>query len=371
MNVRVTNQPLLMVDSDPRQPASHCVSVYKLDAAVMVLLGKYIEAGCPLQSVLRVTVSEAAPPTDGSSPGVAGRYQTLEDGIRFLPHFPFERGLLYRARFDPRPLACPDVSNVPTLEFSLPPEETMSPPEVAHIFPSSEDLPENLLRFHVCFSNPMQRGRVQAEISLIGPDGEPAPDALYRAPVELWDRSMRNLTILLDPGRLKRGVGPNRKLGPPLKSGQVYTLRVGAGMTDLPGNQLAKAVHRRFYVTDAVREPIAVEQWNIVPPEISSHQPLILTFPRPLDWALLSQSIAIVSTDEQPIEGRIVVDQCERRWSFTPTLPWLSGNYHVHIASGLEDVCGNTVFAAFDRPLRPGSDLAHEAADRSISFRLA
>ena len=63
-------------------------------------------------------------------------------------------------------------------------------------------------------SSSMQRGRVRSEISLLGPDGKPALDVLYRAPVELWDRSMRQLTILLDPGRLKRGVGPNRELGP-------------------------------------------------------------------------------------------------------------------------------------------------------------
>jgi hypothetical protein len=109
----------------------------------------------------------------------------------------------------------------------------------------------------------MQRGRVESEISLLGPDGEPARDVLYRAPVELWDKSLQYLTILLDPGRLKRGVGPNRELGPPLEAGHVYTLAVGAGMVDLSGRQLPETVYKRFRVTDAVREPIAVEQWKI------------------------------------------------------------------------------------------------------------
>lgn len=370
MNVRVASQPSLMVDSDPNKPAFQCVGVYKLGVDIMASLGKYIEADRPLGSVLRVTVAEAAPVTDGDPLDILGRYQVLEDGVRFLPHFPFERGLLYRVSFDPRPLACPELSGVLTLEFLLPREKTALRPEVEHIFPSDHCLPENLLRFYVCFSNAMQRGRAQAEISLIGPDGEPAPDALYRAPIELWDGSMRYLTILLDPGRLKRGVGPNRKLGPPLKSGRIYTLTVGSGMTDLTGNQLAKTVYKRFYITDAVREHIAVEQWKIVPPEPSSHRPLVLTFPRPLDWAMLSQSITILSTDKQLIEGRAVVDQCERRWSFTPTSSWSSGNYHVHIASSLEDVCGNTVFAAFDRPLRSGSDFAYGVANHSIPFQV-
>jgi hypothetical protein len=216
----------------------------------------------------------------------------------------------------------------------------------------------------------MQRGRVRAEISLLGFDGEPVPDVLYRAPIDLWDRSMRCLTILLDPGRLKRGVGPNRTLGPPLKIDQVYTLAVGAGMTDLSGNQLPETVYKRFRVIDAVREPIAVEQWKIVPPVISSRQLLVLMFPRPLDWALLSNTITIASNSERPIDGQIEIDQHERRWSFTPTSPWAAGSYHVRVASNLEDVCGNSVIAAFDRPLRSGSDLADEVADRSIPFCL-
>ena len=142
-----------------------------------------------------------------------------EDGIRFIPHFPFESGIRYRASFDPRPLGRPELSEVLTLEFSLPRETGAVRTEVKHVFPSSDSLPENLLRFYVCFSNPMQRGRAEEHIRLLGPDGQPAPDVLYRPPVELWDRSMRHLTILLDPGRLKRGVGPNRELGPPLKGG--------------------------------------------------------------------------------------------------------------------------------------------------------
>jgi hypothetical protein len=217
----------------------------------------------------------------------------------------------------------------------------------------------------------MQRGHVQAEISLLDPNGELAPDVLYRAPVELWDRRMRCLTILLDPGRIKRGVGANRQLGPPLKIGQEYTLAIGPGMLDLSGRRLRGLFFKRFRVTEAVRTHIAVEQWRVALPATNSHRPLVFTFPRPLDWALLSWSIGIVSTDGQSIEGRVAIDQCERRWSFTPALPWSSGDYHVRIAPSLEDVCGNSVISAFDRALRPASHLASEVETRRLSFQLA
>jgi hypothetical protein len=370
VNSLVIKQASLIVDADPRRPASGGVHVYALSPKLMASLDRYVQTGGTLSSILRVTVVRPGAPVGDNLPDVFGRYQVLKDGIRFIPHFPFERGLSYRASFDPRPLGRSELSDVETLQFSLPREQSALSTEVKHIFPSSDSLPENLLRFYVCFSNSMQRGRAEAEISLLGADGKPVSDALYRAPVELWDRSMQCLTILLDPGRLKRGVGPNRELGPPLKAGQVYTLAVGAGMTDLCGSQLPETVYKRFRVTEAIRESIAVEKWKISPPVTNSRQPLELMFPRPLDWALLSHSITIASKGEQSIDGHIVIDQCERRWSFTPTSPWAAGSYHVRVASNLEDVCGNSVIAAFDRPLRSGSDLASESANRSISFQL-
>ena len=367
----LTGQPSLTVDSDPGKQGSVSVGVFPLHPDLMIGLGQYTQLGGPLNSILRVTVVHAEVDGGDNLPDILGRHHVLEDGVRFVPHFPFERGLSYRASFDPRPLRHPIFSEVLTREFSLPRDQATVPPEVTQIFPAADDLPENLLRFYVCFSSPMQRGRAEAEISFLAPDGEPAPDVLYRAPVELWDKSMRCLTILLDPGRLKRGVGPNRKLGPPLKAGQMYTLAIGAKMTDISGGQLPKTVYKRFHVTDAVREPIAIERWKIVPPLVNSQQPLVLTFPRPLDWAMLSHEIAIRSTSEQSIDGAIEIDQNETRWSFTPTSTWAAGDYHIRVASSLEDVCGNSVTAAFDRPLRSGRDLAYEAGSRSIPFHVA
>jgi hypothetical protein len=371
VNVEVTNQPSLIVDAGPGQPISGGVRVCGLDLDLMFSLGRYMEAGGLLRSILQVAVVATGAPFGDGLPDVFGGYEVLKDGVRFIPHFPFERGVSYRASFDPRPFGRREFSEVLTLEFSLPREQDALLPEVKGIFPSSDTLPENLLRFYVCFSNPMRRGRVETQISLLGPDGEPAPDALYRAPVELWDRSMRCLTMLLDPGRLKRGVGPNRELGPPLKAAQEYTLAIGSEIVDRSGRPLREAFYKRFRVTEAIREHLVVEQWQIVPPETKTRQPLVLIFPRSLDWALLSQTITIVSAAEQSREGRIVIDQCERRWSFTPTFPWDPGHYHVRVASSLEDVCGNSVIAPFDRPLRPGRDLPYEVANRSISFQLA
>jgi hypothetical protein len=370
MNLPVARQSRLQVSSD-RSPHGRSVSVCSLGPDLVAFLRTCSRPGELLRSVFRVAVAQTPSPEADSLPDVSGRYLLLEDEVQFIPHFPFEREVKYRASFDPRPLGAPLTAESLNLEFLIPSEQkapTLT--EVTHIFPSCDLLPENLLRFYVCFSNSMQRGRALKEISLFDSDGRPAVDALYRPPVELWDRSMRHLTVLLDPGRLKRWVGPNIQLGPPLKMGQKYTLEIGSWINDLYGRPLRERFRKHFVVGDPIRKRIAVEDWKILTPMTGSRQALVLIFTSPLDWALLLQTITIESADGLVIEGRIVVGQHERRWSFTPTSPWISGVYHIRVGSSLEDVCGNSIRGAFDRPLRKDPSLAAEINGPSLSFQL-
>jgi hypothetical protein len=372
VSTQVTNQPTLTIDPDARRLGSWCLSVRYLHPHVTASLSKCLRAGRLPRSIFRVRVAGAGAPGGEDVPDVFGRHEVLEDAVRFIPHFPFEPGVRFRAIFDPRPLGRPAFSDVLTLAFSLPREKTSAArTQVQHVFPSADALPENVLRFYVCFSHSMQRGRAEKHIALLGPDGRPAPDTLYRPPVELWDRSMRHLTILLDPGRLKREVGPNRELGPPLTVGREYTLAIGSGMVDSSGHRLRKCFYKSFRVAEAVRERIAVERWKILPPATKSPQPLALMFPQPMDWALLRRTISIVAEGGRRIDGCVAIDQGERRWSFTPTSPWAAGSYCVRVASSLEDVCGNSLLEPFDRRLRSASDLIDADANRSIPFQLA
>lgn len=166
-------------------------------------------------------------------------------------------------------------------------------------------------------------------------------------------------------------MGPNRELGPPLKAGLDYSLVVGSGMVDLAGRPTGKSFCKTFRVTEPVREPIGIDRWVILPPRSHSHQPLELVFPRALDWALLWHTITVASEGGRPISGRIAIDQCERRWCFTPASPWVAGLYQICVESSLEDVCGNSLTGAFDRPIRKTAHLVTETNSSSVMFQLA
>lgn len=370
MTSPVMSQPALRVNSGASPDERGSVSACCLAPDLVAVLASSGQPADLLKSVFRVLVAEATS-VDVRLPDVAGRYLVYDDEVRFIPTFPFDSRVKYRVIFDARPVGFGLATEPAVLEFQIPSNQKEAAfTEVTHIFPSCDLLPENLLRFHVCFSNSMQRGRALEEISLLDSGEQPVADALYRPPVELWDRTMRRLTVLLDPGRLKRWVGPNIELGPPLKSGQTYALEIGAGMLDLHGRTLRERFRKPFLVTDPVRERLSVESWDVLPPAKGSRQALVLLFKSPMDWALLLQTITVVSAGGTVIAGQVLVDEYEKRWNFTPTSPWNAGMYQISVGSSLEDVCGNSITGAFDRPIRENARSEPRASSSSLAFRL-
>jgi hypothetical protein len=357
------NQPALTVEPDLNGMGWY-VSAHNLRSDLVAS----VSGG--LNSLLRVIVADAGAADVDDVPDMSGKYEAVDGTVRFIPDFPFEHGLRYRAILDLGALGQRGLGNVLTHEFSFPNKAPVAEPEVSQVLPSRDALPENLLRFHVRFSGPMLRGRAEANIAVIGPDGRSVSDVLYRAPVELWDTSMTCLTILLDPGRLKRGVGPNRTLGPPLKVGESYILAIGPGMIDVHRRPLQQRFTKAFTVCEAVRAPISIEDWRIVSPAADSRVPLELTFPTTLDWAGLWHGITVVSEDGWQIGGRVDIDQNEARWCFTPDAAWRAGVHGIRISPHLEDVCGNTPNGAFDGPIRSAERVALETAVRSVSFEV-
>jgi hypothetical protein len=363
--------PTLRVNSGASLHRPGSVSACCLGSGLFAVLSNSTTLSDLLKCVFRVTVAEISSLEGDGLPDVSGRYLLYDDEVRFIPTFPFDNDVKYRVIFDARPLGVVPTEEPLMLEFLVPSDQKApAPTKVTHIFPSSDLLPENLLRFYICFSNSMQRGRALDEISLLDSEGQPVADALYRPPVELWDRTMRRLTVLLDPGRLKRWVGPNVELGPPLKAGQTYTLEIGSGMIDLHGRQLGERFRKRFLVADPVREPISLKSWELLPPVTGSRQALVLLLKDLLDWALLFQTITVASAEGEVIAGKVAVDQCEKRWRFTPASPWVAGVYQICVRSGLEDVCGNSIGGAFDRPIANAPNPATWTGDSSLVFQL-
>jgi hypothetical protein len=225
---------------------------------------------------------------------------------------------------------------------------------VLAVFPSSDVLPENLLRFYVHFSQPMEAKGAQRHVRLVDDSGVELPLAFVEIEHGLWDPRQTRLTLLLHPGRIKRGVAPGERLGPPLRAGAAYRLRVDASMTDTSGRPLGATFERRFRVEGADRESPTRSGLRLDTPR-GPEEPLTVRLPEPLDEALLHRLIWVEEARGRILEGAVEVRNGETIWSFRPSAPWSPGRYALRVSPAIEDRAGNRFDRLFDREANAAS----------------
>jgi hypothetical protein len=117
-------------------------------------------------------------------------------------------------------------------------------------------------------------------------------------------------------------------------------------------------------------EPLDTAAWRIVPPGAGSNDGVVVTFPEPLDHGLLMRALG-VTRDGQSIEGDILVDQQETRWTFTPRDAWRAGTYELLALDILEDLAGNQIGRAFEVDNFDTVDESPDPETVTISFTVS
>jgi hypothetical protein len=296
----------------------------------------------PPEALLRVLVEATATP-------VTGEYAVEGSTLVFRPKYPLSPGVSYRAVW--REGALTRVVRLPT--------STGPPPRVEAVYPSSDVLPENQLKLYLSFSVAMSRGEAYRHVHLLDEAGRTGDLPFLEIAEELWDREGRRLTLLFDPGRIKRGVRPREELGSALVAGRRYTLAVDAAWPDAEGRPLAAGYRKAFSVGPADREPIDPGRWHLVIPAAGARDPLVVDFGEPLESALAVRLIEVKGPGGRRFPGEVRLERAETRWTFTPDGPWRPGRYTLSVDRVLEDLAGNRVGRAFDvdvfeRVERPG-----------------
>jgi len=292
-------------------------------------------------SVLRVAVEKDAP-------AVLGQYAVADGTIRFTPMFPFDEGRQYQVRFDPARLPdAPAGASVVETTVGRPASTAVPSTVVARVYPSGDLVPENLLRMYIEFSAPMGRKSGVDYITLLDHAGKEIAGAVLPLEYEFWSPDHKRFTVFFDPGRVKKGILPNREMGRPLEVGRSVTLVISHEWPDEHGLPLKEDFRRTLRVGPTDLEPLDTAHWRIQPPPAGGRTGLVVTFPEPLDHGLLMRALG-VTRDGKEVEGEIAVDQLETRWTFTPAQPWRAGSYALLALDILEDVAGNQIGRAFE-----------------------
>ena len=280
-----------------------------------------------------------------TGPGLLGTYGVDGGVLWFRPRFPLAYGVRHTATFDPT--ALPGGGDGPlSAEITLA-QPPGPPPAVTGVYPGGDVVPENLLKFYLTFSTPMRRGEAYRRVRLLGPDRAPIDLPFLELDEELWDPSGTRLTLLIDPGRIKRGLKPREDVGPVLEAGRRYTLVVDGGWPDAAWRTLGAAFEKGYTVSAPAAERIDPSVWTLAPPAARDGA-LEVRFPRPLDRALLERSLAVADAAGRPVEGTAEVAAGEGGWRFTPSRPWPPGDYRLVVGPDLEDLAGNRPDRLFD-----------------------
>ena len=325
-----------------------------------------LDAGA-LSRRLAIYPSEALTSRGGKPtvPPVAGRFVVAGGAVCFVPRFPFAGGVSYSLLI----ASAGDTERAKVCEIARPSPDAVSTTEVVAIHPTAAELPVNLLRVYVHFSAPMSEGWAERAITVTRADTGETLEGVFLPPEpELWDAQRKRLTMLLDPGRIKRGLAPNLELGYPLVEGTTVSISIAPSFRDATGQPLRAGAQRNYAIGPALRSRIDSSAWQLTAPVAGSRKPLLVEFDRPLDQGLLQHCLSVRNEAGMTLDGAGAVGAGERGWSFTPDAPWQTGDYQLVIEPRLEDVAGNSPARVFDRDVTQPEDAPGEPGSVAVGF---
>jgi hypothetical protein len=220
----------------------------------------------------------------------------------------------------------------------------VNPPPI-RISPEAEVLPANTLRFYIHFPRSAEAHFDRDHLWLLNEEEQVVRDPFLVLPQELWSVDGRRLTVLMEPGRIKRGLGADPSHEPALVVGRTYSLVVTA---------LGQTARRAFRVSDPVLEAVDETRWRLVSPTAGSLDPAVVHFDRVMDAALCEDEIGVLTPAGELAATRVSLAPDGTAARLIPSRPWLAGEHRLVVSDRLEDVGGNRLGEALDHDLGAG-----------------
>jgi len=273
---------------------------------------------------------------------VLGSYSLNGNQYTFEPIIPFSSGETYVL------LENGDQKS----SFTIHKTNNTIAPELVAIYPSTNTVPENLLKMYFQFSKPMQEvGSALDFITITNNATGDDVDVFLELPTELWNKEHTRLTLWLDPGRIKTDLIPNKEKGLPILKGNTYTLTIDSNWNDAQGNSLKESYQKTFTVTDRDANKPQLKNWKL----LITLDVLTLHFNEPMDGILAEKSFRITNSNNEDVLGDFELINEEQTLKFHPEHPFALGEYNLVVDSKLEDLAGNNLNHPFDNDLTKAS----------------
>jgi hypothetical protein len=277
---------------------------------------------------------------NSQNPAIFGSFTQYQDSVVFEPLIPFTRGMQY------------DIFINQKLFGSITIPTTDNSPSLLAIFPSQDTVPENLLKLYFEFSQPMTEEKALQHIFLTDMKGDTIPNVFLELHPELWNEDNTILTLWLDPGRIKRDLQPNKRLGLPLIAGKQYKMVIAKGWEDKLGAKSEQVYTKTFWVTHRDEQYPETSTWQLDIPAVNTQKSLKIHFKEAMDYILLKNTIQITDANGNIVLGKVEIEDEEKIYSFTPDKPWTEKKYKIKTEARLEDLAGNNLNRLFDTDLQ-------------------
>lgn len=320
---------LLMIFVACNHPRHRITLVWKNQRATAIQIPQSLNID---DSKLRVVVA-------GNDKAILGNFSTNVGVILFEPLIPLSPGLSYNILEGDKVVG---NIKIPVIKSDA--------PVLAAIYPESDTLPENTLKFYLRFSKPMRMGQSLNYIYLLDKNKDTMRNVFLNLQPELWDTSGKVLTVWIDPGRIKRDLVLNRQLGNPLKRSETYQLIIAPQWKDSYGISMGKQYTKQFIVAQRNSRTPNVTAWQLNIPKAGTTSPLIITTNEPLDHYLLQECVTVVN-ETGTVKGTVTTGDKDKLWKFTPLTAWKPGHYKLKVKTNLEDLAGNNLNRVFDRDI--------------------
>lgn len=222
---------------------------------------------------------------------------------------------------------------------------------VTEVYPTADILPENLLRFYIYFSKPMQPTETLSSIYLLDANGTKMDGIFLDNKFNLWSPDKTRLTLLFDPGRVKTGLVAHEAMGRALSAGKDYTLVLDDSLSDASGCPMGSSYQKKFHVIKADFDKPDTKKWHLEAPERHTKDALTVALNGIHDHVSLAYRLRVKNSDGRIVKGRIDLADNEQKWLFVPDQIWENKNYTLTIDPALEDIAGNRITGSFEEPL--------------------
>ncbi len=89
-----------------------------------------------------------------------------------------------------------------------------------------------------------------------------------------------------------------------------------------------------------------------------------------MDHAVAQRVIRVMEESGKLVKGEAALEDQERRWTFTPLIPWPRGPYKLVIQTTIEDLAGNNIGKAFDVDLFEGVQKQVTTSTVKLAFEI-